>query len=200
MRNKVISTLIGLSISLTSINAEQINLVDGWNLISIPSNSSIDKSSIVFNDIGTFNGTAPIPSFLIENIKPGKGYWIKSSGESKINYTEASNISIPTDLSIGWNLIGLPSYSSINELNNALNASGYTYSDLGTFNGTAPIPSFLINSIDKNKGYWINITSISEPTGNETNTSIEEPPSTPDLNSTDTTNNPIGLPPQVPSI
>jgi len=34
----------------------------------------------------------------------------------------------------------------------------------------------------------------------ETNTTIEEPPSTPDLNSTDTTNNPIGLPPQVPSV
>lgn len=156
---KNLFSLICTSVLVSGMQAATLNLSDGWNLISIPSSTTIAKSSLTFSDMGTFNGTAPIPSFLITDLVDGKGYWLQSSGSATITYTEKSTIKIPF-LGTGWNLIGLPEYANISSFQTAMTSLGYSYSDIGTFNGTAPIPSFLITSIDKNKGYWVNVSAI----------------------------------------
>jgi hypothetical protein len=161
----VVSSIVSVSVAMSAT----LTLNNGWNLVAIPSSSTFDKSTISYESISTFDGTSPISSRFITNIENGKGYWIKSNGSSSIEYTENTSISIPT-MKVGWNLVGLPAYTNITELDNAMAKSGYKYSSISTFDGTSPISSRFITNINEKKGYWIYISEITDPVTGEVET------------------------------
>ncbi len=98
-----------------------IPLNDKWNLISVPVNLLSSDVEEVFNDTPNLEGVwayengewkvyVPEVGGNLDDIVPGHGYWVKTSGESSILiggelFSEAETPS-SFDLDKGWNLIG----------------------------------------------------------------------------------------------
>jgi len=99
----------------------QINLAEGWNLISLPKIEDNDINEVIkifngFEKIVTLkNGKWHIYDKLnlansnLEEVSESNGFWIKVSDNSSFLVDDESAASIYLDLKKGWNTIGYPS-------------------------------------------------------------------------------------------
>jgi len=209
MKNNILKIgLISSLLSGISLNADQtINLNNGWNLIGVTNldanlsvTSNIDSSIklIVTNINGAWKKFDPTKSYLqqFNSFEGGRGYWIKSDGTSSISFIGTNKDTKPS-LSEGWNLVSFGSNENTLTLLDNYDNSGYKIGLMVTnINGAwkkfDPAKSYLqqFSNLDPQQGYWVKVTSI-----DKTNTSIEEPPSTPVLETNDYS---ITTPPLVP--
>ena len=120
--NRLIHSLIGISILVTIVNAESKTIPSGWSLNGLGLNESAISSSSFSSDINTvwkytengwqaYSPNTTMQSKLskagistLDSLEPGDGFWINAINETNLNSntTDAkvlvSNYSIETDL------------------------------------------------------------------------------------------------------
>jgi len=166
----------GLEQESTTITFE-LNLTNGWNLISIPLSPLNNSLNTVFSGInsdfdsilsygnGSWKTYSPVfPTFSdLKTVKPGVGYWIHMTNNAilQINGTHVNNTTI--SVVPGWNLIGYPSMNERNttEVLNGLTDADYSlimaYTPTGwkTYSPMFPTMSDL-TILTPGTGYWFN--------------------------------------------
>jgi hypothetical protein len=164
-------------IPITIAVSSSVQLVEGWNLISVPVESFDSSINSVLSSIGgdytavwTYDAVTSRwlrcdlegPDFLndLESIQTGFGYWILMSRPGTLNIHGAlSGTTMP--LQEGWNLIGCNSLTplSITDAISSMDseASVWTY-DPGTDGWLGYEPgenSNDLDSLEPGRGYWI---------------------------------------------
>jgi len=124
-----------------------ISLQQGWNLISLPFNQSVDIENVTINYLGmnyTWNQAVENSTVLpfiyrwdaetqnygfTDIINPGEGHWLYANNacDMWISAIILDYDSYITDLSIGWNLIGLPFNISVAKENLTIFYDGTEY-------------------------------------------------------------------------
>lgn len=103
-----------------SLNIElEANLAQGWNLISLPINPDNNGIQSVLESLGNnYNSVWTyyeggwkyyIPGIAgnkLTIIEPGRGYWIKMNKTGTLKVKGDYAISVPIQLTRGWNLVG----------------------------------------------------------------------------------------------
>jgi len=200
---RILSSIL-IASSVFSITASAVVLKsDGWNLIGVCKN--ISKSTFAngltgIEEIQSQSGTAIyIGDYYkysdLENLTAGYGYWVKGSKDATIDLGIASSSIVVPLSNEGWNLMAAcqdfskSAYKSVSGIEEIQSQSGtaiyigdyYEYSDL--------------ENLTAGYGYWVKGSKDAKFTAseitNDTNKTIENPPSTPDLNGTED----IKLPP-----
>jgi hypothetical protein len=200
-----------------NLQALDINLNNGWNLIGINSSSDYTMQSIIENNsnISTVttnkNGSwisfdTSVPEELwsvaqgFTSLESGTGYWVKSNGTSTISIGDDGINTNEISFSLGWNLVSLK-VSTVADLISELSARGITISSITTqVNGgwisfDTSVPEELWNvaqgflETSAGQGYWVKVSEITDANGN-----VETPPANSNSSLSDDT-----LPPSVPS-
>jgi len=129
-----------------------VNIIDGWNMLSVPLLASDMTASVLFP-----TATSPFYSFtssynesnILEN---GKGYWTRFDGAQSV-IINGLNFTDDINTNEGWNLIG-PFMYDVNVENittsppNIIISPFYGYEE-------GYIPS---NILEAGKGYWIKVS------------------------------------------
>ena len=126
------------------------HIYPGWNIVSLPFNSTVNKSDIYFNISGTgeiYNWSEAVSNTCIvdyiyeynssiynaiSSITPGIGFWMYSYNESLMyvnsNITDLYN---KTMISSGWNMFGFPATSIVSTKNITVtsNSEEYTFQE-----------------------------------------------------------------------
>jgi len=164
-------------VTITIAASYSVELVGGWNLISVPveaSNTSINLvlSAIDYAEVWAYDATVsewlrydltdPEAAFLndLDTIQAGIGYWILMSNPDTLNIDGAiPETGIP--LQEGWNLVG---YNSLTPLN-VVEATSSIECDfeVWTFDSTSSEwlkydpddPPNDLSTIEAGRGYWI---------------------------------------------
>jgi len=151
-----------------------INLVTGWNLISLP----VLPDNIAISDVlGSLSGKYTVvwayqngawkvynpanPGFSdLTTLEPGYGYWIKMKQASTLNIT-GSTVSKSKSLSVGWNLVGYNS-TTAQPIASAFSSIAGKYVSVWTYvNGSWKVydpanPGFSdLTTMEPGRGYWI---------------------------------------------
>jgi hypothetical protein len=131
-----------------------IDLKKGWNLISIPVNSTLDKSSIVcdiYKDYIYSYDSLSQSYKPVSFLEPGKGYWVYAKNDCSFSIT-GSPYSLNTSLKSGWNIVGSSS-SSTSSLTGCNIISSIWYYD-------PTIEQYTKSStIEPGKAYWLKVSS-----------------------------------------
>ncbi|MEM5820359.1 MAG: hypothetical protein QW678_01780, partial [Candidatus Aenigmatarchaeota archaeon] len=134
----------------------QLNLNEGWNLISIPFRNYI----IRFNDceikvIYSYEN-GKWKKIDINNLEIGKGYWIRVTNSCSLILKGEEETKFELNIVKGWNLVGFPFDILVKDL---LEKYGNRITRIYSFeNGKWKI----LNRSDRleiGKGYWIYVTS-----------------------------------------
>ena len=174
-------SLISKSVTvLQSVTTEMIDLVKGWNLISlplIPTDPSIATvlagADVTVNKVAYYTGgpegswqlySPPIIS--LTQMKDGKGYWIDVSANGTLTATGVQ-LALPGqvpptyDIVAGWNLIGFTSTVGANAGNYlgpavvATVEAMYRYdASVGYYKGVLPTEDLIVGS-----GYWLAVNA-----------------------------------------
>jgi YD repeat-containing protein len=154
---------------------QQINLVQGWNLISFyltPTNTGI---SDVFNSVSPYlqevrNSTTFYDVsqlwFLntLTNTQDGQGYWVKVNQNCTLTVsgTAINRYTLTIPLTTGWNLVGFPAAQSETVLTalNSISSELLEVRDEQSFYDVSQLP-FLntLTNLSTGKGYYIKISS-----------------------------------------
>ena len=136
----------------------QINLKPGWNMFSVPVNTSLNV-----NDIKTQCGTTnPVwhynpSSSLYESVtqvQPGYGYWLKVSNNCYIQVS-GNNIESLPELKAGWNQVGALSQSvNFNDVKGNCNVLGGPWK----YNPVT-LRYELASTLDPSYGYWVRVSN-----------------------------------------
>jgi hypothetical protein len=124
-----------------------ISLSNNWNLISLPFNESVDKSDIIVSYNGSdytwqqavdnttvldfiYGWNASSQSYYsAESLEPGLGYWVWAYADCGIMFSSSvGEDDYITDLELSWNMIGLPSNTSLWKENLVISYNGTDYS------------------------------------------------------------------------
>ncbi|MFH1197605.1 MAG: M14 family zinc carboxypeptidase [bacterium] len=160
---KSTDTFILNNASVTALNIEYSEIVlrnvvvqNGWNIISIPSETSdMSVSSLfpgaessAFEYKGSYNA--------VTTFENGKGYWLKfnSAGITPINGAAVGNI---VTVNQGWNLIG-PFDRDLLVANITTQPAGLLVSDFFGYNASY----FSEDTLKMGKGYWIKTSQSGE--------------------------------------
>ncbi len=167
---------IPITVAVSSI----VELVEGWNLISISVdafNSNIDSvlSSIDYTEAWAYDATAsrwlrydrtdPEAAFLndLDAIQAGVGYWILMSAPDTLTVNGAMPETV-IQLQAGWNLVGCNSQTSLNIVDATSSIAGdfevWTFDPVGDewLYYDPKDPASDLNTIEPGKGYWIYTT------------------------------------------
>jgi exonuclease III len=138
----------------SGINQIAVDLIDGWNIISIPMQATDMTGTILFpTAISPFYsfGTGYLQVSVLEN---GKGYWAKFSGSQNATITGTFINTNEISVNQGWNLIGpfsteVPVASITTVPSNIISSAFYGYD--GGYNITG--------NLHPGKGYWIKVSA-----------------------------------------
>ncbi|MBI5216965.1 MAG: T9SS type A sorting domain-containing protein [Ignavibacteriae bacterium] len=123
----------------------------GWNLISLPLETSERNPSIVFPNISSKAYRYNKGYQITDTLEIGKGYWVKSQDE-RFHFLHGDSMeSVMVELSQGWNLIGgitqqINVSNVIQDSADLIISPFYEYTS-GTYQ--------LSNVLSPGKGYWI---------------------------------------------
>lgn len=131
-----------------------ISLSSGWNMISLPvKNATLNIPSIVWQYSYWYNTTtSSYQLVLLNNLEPGKGYWVAAVSDTNITLSGKTLSSYSSNLSQGWNMIGgvdeEVDFSVPNTIppNSVLPYVYWYYPQNATY--------LLTNKIEPKKGYW----------------------------------------------
>jgi len=135
-------------VEISELSIYDIQLMAGWNMISVPctlDNSNVDDvfSELGFYQIVTWDGSGYIVSTSIE---AGKGYWVLVLEDTLLSITGKPLPEINYSLHTGWNLIGGPDDtcdvdSLLDGFYQIVTWTGYSYQKP--------------QSVSPTKGYWL---------------------------------------------
>jgi hypothetical protein len=134
---------------------ENIQVVRGWNLVSLPLFVDNDSASQVFPYAVTLpfafdNLTGYYSTDRIEN---GNGYWLKFDSAETVSVSGFPRVADTIDVKVGWNLIGTISESVAMDFVTSIPAgiisSSFFGYDLGYVSPT---------TLEPGKGYWVKVS------------------------------------------
>lgn len=152
-----------------------INLVGGWNLISLPLSPTSSAIRDVLAGIAgklisvwayqddTWRGYNPLyPDFSdLQHMTTGWGYWIEMEASAALN-SGGGTPSKTVSLHAGWNLVGFPSLTA-QQVGSALGSIAGDYESIWTYEEgrwqvyDPQYPDFSdMDSLKPGYGYWIN--------------------------------------------
>ena len=166
-----------------SLAKVQITMQDGWNLISIPVNTSNSSVKSLFSNVNFsyMISFAPLAYYVnggnrtFEEINKSKSYWVKSEGMQTISVLGNYADNLFMELKEGWNFIAYPFFSaawanqtfnepsilSVFALNNSMNGSRWlSYSprredSINTLRKITPGMGLIIAAVnDTNISIW----------------------------------------------
>jgi len=161
------------------IQAATIDLVAGWNLISlplIPDDSTITTVLAGVTVDSVWNYTAPYspdswssyfpgaPEDLVTMVD-GKGYWVKMSAPAVLTFqgvemTSGAVAPRTYDVVVGWNFIGFKSITA-KEVSNYLAAIKNSYTLIYAFDAAnQAYVTVQSGNLEPGKGYWIAVTAV----------------------------------------
>lgn len=154
----------------TTITCKEIQINEGWNLVSVPLSSNIYSPSIIFPDAVSLAYTYSDGYYVSDSLVPGKGYWLKFPSNQlspicgNIITTNALN------LKAGWNLIGV--------FDKNVNVNSITSSPPGII--LTPFYGFengyfTPNTLQTGKGYWVKVSQNGSIYFNTLNNKCEVP-------------------------
>ncbi len=131
-------------------NDVNINLMPGWNLVSIPYTLIETDVATIFNlksgdfiwQWNTEKNLYTIPKIF----NPQDGYWLYSATSRQISIEGMQTSSHFISLSPGWNLVGVSRNMSVQLVNSSIKGAIWGWD--GTFNKES-------QNLIKNKAYWI---------------------------------------------
>ncbi len=95
--------------TLPTVEIESMELVTGWNMISMPviPVSTIASEIFDFSPIPPFGYDAPTRTYFeVEEVQPGMGYWVYSMMDTSVQFAGMPVDTFNLDIYNGWNLIG----------------------------------------------------------------------------------------------
>ena len=213
---KITASLILLS-SLC-LNAQDITLSSGWNLIGITDkltdgthvkmadaiNNVDDIEYIIGQNDGMFKASyLSYDSYSSKQFEASRGYWVKLKDGVTSSAMSFEGVAVsfnPDIVSEGWTLVGFEStvlmkdkVSSLNTTN-GFNIEYIIGKDDGMFKASyLSYDSYASKQFVEGKGYWLKVSSI-----DEVNSTIEQPPETPSLDDNETSA--LSTPPSVPGV
>ena len=182
---------VNLGATTPNINAQlalapdtvNINLVSGWNLVSLPllldDNSTTSAFATIsgnHEDIFSFEAYLAQPWKLynppideIISVSTELGYWIEMTAADTLSLTGGHPLETTIDLYEGWNLVGYPSVTSkpvgtvLNEISGKYSLVWqYKATDTAdpwkAFNPSVPTSLNDLNNMEPGYGYWIYMT------------------------------------------
>ncbi len=160
--------------AIISANEYQVNLVSGWNLISLPIDPSNKSITSVLNSIdgkylsvwaygqsGWERYIVGAPGNTLATMEPGRGYWVNMTQSATLTVTGSENFDKAVNLKKGWNLVGYNSLTQRTREEALLSIEGLYYSVWTYINGqwvryiTSASGNTLTN-MEPWRGYWIN--------------------------------------------
>ncbi len=133
--------------------ALQLDVADGWNLLSMPY-VPVDGS------VGVVYPTATSAAFIYQGsyqsqavVGPGAGYWVKFGGAQSVDLDGGLLLVDTVDVSQGWNIIGtisdpVPVASIVSDPGGLVTSAFYGY-NLGYFTEDTLQPGY---------GYWVKVS------------------------------------------
>lgn len=166
---KILLPLVLLSLTL---NAAEVELKQGWNLIGIDSTDSVsilnENSSILEATGGGIGGGGDLNydkeySQYAEGVmKLGQGYWVKTDADTTLTYTKASLSTPSIELKTGWNLINpcveIDSKNVLNDYPNVEEATGGGMGGGGNFDYNKEYSQYAEGVTIVDQGYWFKVT------------------------------------------
>jgi len=150
--------VVGAVLRLTGSTTVAINLdlKQGWNMVSVPVVPTNTSVSAVFHDTEAVYEWDPSTKsyFRPENIAPEKGYWVAVVSDRILNIEGVPVTTWTTDLTKGWNLVGSVYDASVpftepNAPPGSVLGYSYTWDDPSTKSYT------LLYTLEPTKGHWI---------------------------------------------
>ncbi|MCK4967786.1 MAG: hypothetical protein KAS12_01910, partial [Candidatus Aenigmarchaeota archaeon] len=179
------------TIQITVFNLHEIPLINGWNLISIPTipknttiESILESINNNYTDVFAWNASAgnwlsytkENPGSTLTNIDNTMGFWIQMNNTDTLEIigtkpTTTQITLIGTNNTNGWNLIGYPSLTQQTP-QNVLSSIINKYDKISTYYDslwTTDIPKLyphtqLIEYMKPNAGYWIRTNTTTDTT------------------------------------
>lgn len=162
-----ISTIAAGALLVGSLQASDLSLKKGWNLVgfcSDVSSSSFNNgelSEIQASDGKFYNFTEQKGS--LTSFDSGYGYWIESNNDTTITL-EKSRETVISELSSGWKLVGICDNFSLDEFTTLSANTSEIQSDKGLFYNFNEDKGNL-SDLEEGQGYWVkvnpNIDSLS---------------------------------------
>jgi hypothetical protein len=132
--------------------AVEMNLVAGWNLISLPVISDNSTLEALFPDAEAayrFEATYE----AVSTLEPGKGYWVKVPSDRTYTMTGQYFTKYTATLSKGWHLMGSANGTAIPESDIA-GSVDVMYGFSGTY--------FEATEFSAGQGYWVKVSQACE--------------------------------------
>jgi len=110
------------------------SLSEGWNLVSLPFNQSVDKNDMIVKTDGYYYSWSDgvVSDFVFgwdkgtqsynfaSTLEPGEGYWVYSYEDCELwieNITILPEDPYITQLEAGWNIVGVPHNENVSKDN-----------------------------------------------------------------------------------
>jgi len=147
--------------STTTVSKTTIFYKQGWNLVSLPRDTSNRKFEELFRDIAQssiylYDGQNYIQVTSDTELEPGKGYWIKLLSDQEVVYQGDPISTLNLSLNKGWNLIGglLSSVDIQSEISDPENVIEDICRPPGSLNSKCQS----VTSLEPGKAYFIKIS------------------------------------------
>jgi len=151
-----------------TLNADQIQLQEGWNLIGINSTDSASSLTANTNILkatgggvgggGDFRYDKEFSQYASGNIKQGQGYWIKANTTTSLTYNKSTQNLSSIELLEGWNLINpcieIDASQILTKYPNVVKATGGGVGGGGDFRYDREFAQYATGITKDTQGYW----------------------------------------------
>lgn len=137
----------------TTTTCKEVQIVEGWNLISVPLNTNTYSPSMLFPNSVSSAYAYSNGYYISDSLILGKGYWLKFPS-TQINVVCGNAVSTNSiNVKTGWNLIGVFD-KNINVNSITSSPSGIIQTPFYGFDNGY----FAANTLQIGKGYWIKVS------------------------------------------
>lgn len=141
---------------LPSVGIRQVQVVEGWNIVSLPLVVVDPRPHVVFptSSSPAFSYDGSVGYSESDTLRMGRGYWIKFDYMQVIELSGTVVLTDTVDLTVNWNLVGagtLPiDVASIETIPPGIITSAF----YGFAGGYVPVPQ-----LQPGQGYWVKVSS-----------------------------------------
>lgn len=168
---KTTKKLIVFSVLSIALNADEIQLKTGWNLIGINSTDPVSELTHNQNILkaagggvgggGNYRYDKSFAQFASGSMKLGQGYWLKTDADTTLSYTPSTQINSSIELLSGWNLINtcveIDAKEILTKYPNVVKAAGGGVGGGGNFRYDKSFAQFASGVTKEGQGYWFKV-------------------------------------------
>lgn len=138
--------------SISSTTTSTLNFNEGWNLVSVPLNSSNMSVNNLFPNRNSSVYGYQNNYYQVDSVKVGSGYWVKFPTTQSIQQSGQLVSNLQVNVTEGWNLIGSLN-GNIATSSITTNPPNLISSPFYYFNNSYQVSDVLT----KGQGYWVKV-------------------------------------------